>query len=103
MKLFITLISLVGFLAWAQTDEGYNKADPNMSIGLETNAPQGDFNDPTKAHQFAVRSYGLGTNANCPECAKQNAIHEIADDGVLTDSSGNAVKDGSGNDVKTTR
>lgn len=104
MKILITLISLITVLAWANSDETVNPNDPNMAIGLTDGATtQADFNDPTRAHQGSVRSYGLNTTANCPECAKQSAQHEIPDDGVLTDSSGKAVKDGSGNEVRSTQ
>lgn len=89
MKLLFALISLIGLIAWANADETYDKTDPAMAIGMDK-APQGDFNDPTKAHQMALKSYGLNTSAYCPECAKQNAIHEAADDGTMTTSSGSS-------------
>lgn len=70
--------------------------DPNLEKCKNPgNVTEGSFNDMTKGHQSAQQYFGQQDTAYCPNCAKQNALFEIADDGVLTDRTGAPVQDDS--------
>ncbi|MFN8791148.1 MAG: hypothetical protein ACK5Y2_06805 [Bdellovibrionales bacterium] len=67
--LILTLILSAGY---AVADD-YN-GDPNMDVGLNNGVTEGDFSDPTRAHQASLQSYGKASSATCPNCGHPAAL-----------------------------
>lgn len=73
--LSLSLILTFSFVAFA------DDYPANEEAGRNEGGTEASFNDSTKAHQAAQKSYGKSDSAFCPNCAKQNAIFEQPDDG----------------------
>jgi len=98
----LLILALVLNVGYAVADD-YN-GDPNMQIAVNNGVTEGDFGDPTRAHQAALKTYGKGSSADCPNCAHPTPL-ALADErptnlylgrGVVVSEAGPAVESSSG-------
>ena len=95
MKILVLIFSLITSFAYAQDTE-VNPADSGAAL-----VPTHTEGQPmVPAFNTAINQTGVNMKPACIGCVTPENAGQIVE-GILTDSSGNAVKDGSGEAVKS--